>query len=300
VHDAIRERLRTAGASFWPDLVQATGSADESVLLTALWDLVWSGEVTNDTFGPLRVARRIAKRTTTRRRGRPQVGRLTRLGPPAGAGRWSLVEPLLEPRPEPTAAAHALVLQLVERHGVVTRESVRAEAVPGGFAGLYPVLKALEESGRVRRGWFVAGMGGAQFASPGAVDRLRAFREPNSDEPHVLVLAATDPAQPYGGALPWPDHPGRPARAAGAYVVIANGVAMAYVERGGRSMLTFAGAGDEPGAWVEALVAAHKEGRVPKLALERIDDQPARSSPFADALRGGGFVDGYKGLTLKP
>jgi ATP-dependent Lhr-like helicase len=172
--------------------------------------------------------------------------------------------------------------------------------VPGGFAGVYPVMKALEESGRARRGWFVAGMGGAQFASPGAVDRLRALREPNPDEPQLLVLAATDPAQPYGAALPWPDHPGRPARAAGAYVVLASGAAMAYVDRGGKSMLTFAGAHDDPAEWLDALVGAHKEGRVARVALERIDDQPARTSPLADALRGAGFVDGYRGLTLKP
>jgi ATP-dependent helicase Lhr and Lhr-like helicase len=300
VHDAIREQLTTRGASFWPDLVQATGTADEAVLLTALWDLVWSGEVTNDTFGPLRAPRRTTKRPSAPRRGRPQVGRLTRLGPPAGAGRWSLVTPLLEPRPEPTAAAHALALQLIERHGIVTRESVRAEGVTGGFTGVYPVLKAIEEAGRARRGWFVAGMGGAQFASPGAVDRLRALRDPNRDDAAVLVLAATDPAQPFGAALPWPDHPGRPARAAGAYVVVANGVAAAYVERGGRSMLTFEGAAIEPAAWIEALVAAHKEGRVPRLTLERIDNEPARTSPYADALRAAGFADGYRGLTLKP
>jgi ATP-dependent helicase Lhr and Lhr-like helicase len=166
---------------------------------------------------------------------------------------------------------------------------VRAEGVTGGFTGVYPVLKALEEAGRARRGWFVAGMGGAQFASPGAVDRLRALRDPSPDDPSVLVLAATDPAQPFGAALPWPDHPGRPAR-----------VAAAYVERGGRSMLTFEGAATDPGSWIEALVAAHKEGRVARLTLERIDNEPARTSPYADALRAAGFADGYRGLTLKP
>jgi ATP-dependent Lhr-like helicase len=305
VHDAIRRQLERAGASFWPDLVQAAGTADEAVVLTALWDLVWSGEVTNDTFGPLRAPRRTTKRPPANRRGRPQLGRLTRLGPPAGAGRWSLVAPLLDPRPEPTAAAHALALQLLERHGIVTRESVRAEGVPGGFAGVYPVLRALEEAGRARRGWFVAGMGGAQFASPGAVDRLRAFREPKPDESRALVLAATDPAQPYGAAIPWPDHPGRPARAAGAFVVMLDGAAVAYLERGGRSMLTFAitpttSEGDDPTLWLEALVAAHKEGRIAKIALERIDDQPARHAPLADRLRAVGFSDGYRGLTLRP
>ena len=137
VHDALRARLQAAGASFWPDLVAAAHTAaviDESVVLTALWDLVWAGEVTNDTFGPLRVPRRAAKRP---RRGRPNLSRLSRLGPPAGAGRWSLVAPLLEPAPSPTEIAHAQALQLLERHGVVTREGVRAEGVPGGFAAVY-------------------------------------------------------------------------------------------------------------------------------------------------------------------
>ena len=155
--------------------------------------------------------------------------------------------PLLEPSPSPTEAAHARALQLLDRHGVVTRESVLAENAPGGFAGVYPVLKAMEESGEVRRGYFVAGLGAAQFALPGAVDRLRALRDarPSSDdgdEPVAppTVLAAADPAQPYGAALPWPDAAGRPARQAGAYVVLADGAPAAYLERGARSLLTFA------------------------------------------------------------
>jgi ATP-dependent Lhr-like helicase len=120
----------------------------------------------------------------------------------------------------------------------------------------------------------------------------------HDDERRTFVLAATDPAQPYGAGIAWPDHPGRPARAAGAYVVLVDGAAVAYVERGGRSLLTFP-AEVAPGEWLDALVAAHKEGRVPRLALERVDDQPARAAPLADALRAAGFVDGYKGLTLK-
>ncbi len=124
--------------------------------------------------------------------------------------------PLLEPEPSPTEAAHATALQMLERHGVATREGVRAEGVAGGFAAVYPVLRALEEAGRARRGWFVAGLGAAQFAMPGAVDRLRAHRHVDDDEPaRVLLLAATDPAQPYGAALAWPEHSSRPARAAG-------------------------------------------------------------------------------------
>jgi ATP-dependent helicase Lhr and Lhr-like helicase len=300
VHDALRARLGAAGASFWPDLVAAAATANEQVVLTALWDLVWAGEVTNDTFGPLRVPRRVAARSTSVRR-RPHPGRLTRLGPPAGAGRWSLVAPLLEPAPPTTETAHATALQLLERHGVVTREGVRAEGIPGGFSAVYPVLRALEESGRARRGWFVAGLGAAQFALPGAVDRLRAHRTVDAeDSARVLVLAATDPGQPYGAAVSWPERTGqssRPARAAGAYVVLVDGKCAAYIERGGRSMLTFGR--DDTDAWAPALVEAHKEGRLPALQLERIDDVPARTSPYAPALRAAGFADGYKGLTLR-
>jgi ATP-dependent Lhr-like helicase len=294
VHDALRARLAAAGASFWPDLVAAAGTADEAIVLTALWDLVWAGEVTNDTFGPLRVPRRATKRAP---RARPNLSRLSRLGPPAGAGRWSLVAPLLAPPPAATEVAHAHAQQLLERHGVVTREGVRAEGVAGGFAAVYPVLRALEESGKARRGWFVAGLGAAQFALPGAVDRLRSFRTISPDEPRTLVLAATDPAQPYGAAVPWPDGRGRPARAAGAHVVLVDGELAAYLERGGKSLLTI-GARD-PAIWSDALVEAHKEGRIGRVTLERIDDEPARTSPIASALRDAGFADGYKGLTLR-
>jgi ATP-dependent Lhr-like helicase len=297
VHDALRDRLLRAGASFWPDLVAAAGTADEAVVLTALWDLVWAGEVTNDTFGPLRVPRRITKRRPTR--ARPQPGRLARLGPPAGAGRWSLVVPLLEPAPVPTEAAHATALQLLDRHGVVTREGVRGEGLSGGYAGVYPVLRALEESGRARRGWFVAGLGAAQFALPGAVDRLRAHRHIDKDDERarVLVMAATDPAQPYGAALSWPEHASRPSRSAGAYVVLVDGECAAYVERSGKTLLTFGTAPTDE--WAGALVVTNKEGRLPRLQIERIDDEPARSSPHAEALRAAGFADGYKGLTLR-
>ncbi|MDZ4827136.1 MAG: DEAD/DEAH box helicase [Actinomycetota bacterium] len=296
VHDALRDRLRTTGASFWPELVTAAGTADDAVVLTALWDLVWAGEVTNDTFGPLRVPRRATRPS----RAKPRPGRLTRLGPPAGAGRWSLVAPLHTPAPGATEAAHAQALQLLERHGVVTREGVRSEGIPGGFAAVYPVLRALEESGRARRGWFVAGQGAAQFALPGSVDRLRTFRDVDPDAPAALVLAATDPAQPYGATLGWPESTtgkARPARTAGAWVVLAAGAAIAYVERGGKRVVTFAAT--DPGIWAEALVAAHKDGRIAKLAIERVDDEPARTSAAAAALRGAGFADGYRGLTLR-
>ena len=253
LHERLRAHLAERGASFWPELARACsgdspatyGSLDERAVLAALWDLVWAGEVTNDTMAPLRAL--VAGGAGARRRvkGRPRPGRLTRLGPPSGAGRWSLVATLLEPAPTPTERAHARARALLERHGVLAREAVLAEGVEGGFAGVYGVLKALEETGGVRRGYFVAGLGAAQFALPGAVDRLRAERPavgaaPAGPPPAALVLAATDPANPYGAALPWPDRPGgRPSRAAGAYVVLVDGEPAAYLERGGRSLVTF-------------------------------------------------------------
>jgi ATP-dependent Lhr-like helicase len=194
LHDAVREHLGHRGASFWPDLVRAAGTADERMLLRTLWELVWAGEVTNDTLAPLRafVRKTTARRSTSPRRPRPGALRLG--GPPAGAGRWSLVADVTGEVPS-TARAHAAAAQLLDRYGVVSREAVLAEGTAGGFAGVYPILRAMEEAGRARRGYFVAGLGAAQFALPGAVDRLRSAREPESD-PEVLALAAADPAQP--------------------------------------------------------------------------------------------------------
>ncbi len=289
VHDALRERLSAAGACFWPELVQAAGDADEPILLAALWDLVWAGEVTNDTFAPLRaLAWGRPKRDP---RGKPRPGALRRAGPPAGAGRWSLVS--LEPRPSATEASHAKALQLLDRHGMLTREAALGENVEGGFASVYGILKALEESGRVRRGYFVAGLGAAQFALPGAVERLRAMRD--SAEQQVLVLAATDPAQPYGAALPWPESAGRPARAAGSYVVLIDGECSAYLERGGRSLLVFT----ENDAWADGIASLQKDGRVRRLVVERVNGVPAAESAEAGALRAAGFSDSYRGLALR-
>jgi ATP-dependent helicase Lhr and Lhr-like helicase len=322
-HEAIRELLATRGASFWPDLVQAVGTADERIVLTALWDLVWAGEVTNDTLAPLRAVLSGAARRRSNRGGRPRPGRLTRLGPPAGAGRWSLVQPLLEPVPSPTLRAHARATALLERHGVLAREAALAEGVEGGFAGVYGILKALEESGAVRRGYFVTGLGAAQFAVPGAVDRLRALRDVGevgaagdvagwSANGHgggggrgpegagALALAATDPANPYGAVLSWPESvgEGRPARAAGAYVVLLDGELVAFLERGGKRLVTFP-AGERSTVWVDALAGLVRGGRVRRLVIGHIDGEPAAASPLADELRRAGFADGYRGLTLQ-
>ena len=322
VHAALLSQLTEGGASFWPELVQAVAAAgqpyDEPTVRTALWDLVWAGLVTNDSLAPLRAAVSGARRrggggrptgpAARPRRGlvgrarlgtRPDPGGLSRLGPPAVAGRWSLVAPLLLPVPTATEAAHAQALQLLERHGVLTREAALGEGIEGGFAAVYPVLKALEERGQVRRGYFVEGLGAAQFALPGAVDRLRAARDPGEADLVPLVLAATDPAQPYGAALGWPESAGRPARSAGAFVVTVAGAPVAELERGGRSLSTFAAAFDHP-HWAEGLAGLVKDGRMRKLELTKIDGAPAVESPVADHLRHAGFVDGYKGLVFRP
>jgi len=294
VHDQLRRHLAERGASFWPDLVMAAGTADERVVLRALWDLVWAGEVTNDTFAPLRSLLSGRPRAP---KSKPRPGRLRRTGPPAGAGRWSLVAHLLQPAPSSTEVSHARALQLLERHGVLTREAVLGEGVQGGFAAVYGVLKVMEESGKVRRGYFVSGLGAAQFALPGAVDRLRDLRDlQGRDMP--LTLAATDPAQPFGMALPWPDVPGRPARTAGAYVILQDGELAAFLERGARSLLTFPAA-ERDDAWVDALVSLAKEAKVRRIELQRIDGVPFGESRWATRLREAGFADGYRGLVLR-
>jgi ATP-dependent helicase Lhr and Lhr-like helicase len=297
VHAALLAHLEGHGASFWPELVSASAGGgvpyDDPTVLTALWDLVWAGLVTNDSLAPLRA---FLARRPRRSGGRPRPGRLTRLGPPSAAGRWSLVDPLRRPVPTDTEAAHARASQLLERYGVLTREAALGEGAEGGFAGVYPVLKALEDRGQVRRGYFVAGLGGAQFALPGAVDRLRASR----DGAGPVVLAAADPAHPYGAALPWPETAGRPARGAGAFVVLVDGELAVFCERGGKSLVTFPATLQLPD-WPQALQGLVKDGRLRKLEIARIDGDPVAEHPdLAARLKEAGFTDGYRGLTFRP
>ena len=312
LHDALRELLGAQGASFWGQLRAAGPASSDQELLAALWDLVWAGEVTNDSLAPIRAVlggaspKAAAAHGAARLRGRPRPGRLNRIGPPAGQGRWSLVAPLLLPAPTPTESAHAQALQLVERYGVVTREAVLAEGVVGGFANVYGVLKVLEERGQVRRGYFVDGLGAAQFAVPGAVDRLRAVRETPDpvihpdDVPAPIVLAATDPAQPYGAALAWPDSPGRPSRSANALVVLRAGEALAWFDRKGRHLVTFP-ATKSDGAWADALVSMVKDGRASSVEVRKVDGATLAEAPpdVLDRLRAAGFSDGYRGLVFR-
>ncbi len=214
--------------------------------------------------------------------------------------------PLLLPAPTPTESVHAQALQLVERYGVVTREAVLAEGVVGGFANVYGVLKVLEERGQVRRGYFVDGLGAAQFALPGAVDRLRAVRDTPDptirpdDVPAPIVLAATDPAQPYGAALSWPDSPGRPSRSANALVVLRAGVALAWFDRKGRHLVTFPATAAD-GVWADALVSLVKDGRAASVEVRKVDGASLADAPsdVLDRLRAVGFADGYRGLTFR-
>src|SRR6202022_3201631 len=282
LHDRLREHLKARGASFFRDLYNACGGGDEEVILDGLWDLVWSGEVTNDTFAPLRLLGPVARRS-------PHRPRLPRLTQPRAAGRWALVAGLVGAGAAPTERLHSAAGVLLQRYGVLTRESVAGEGWPGGFASLYPVLRAMEESGRIRRGYFVEGLGGSQFALPGAVDRLRAFRDQQGDG--VIALAACDPANAYGSVLPWPRSDGRMARAAGAYCVLDGGRLVLYLERGGRSLLTN---GEVTIDHLRALVTAAVHGG--KLELQRVDGVSVIDSPFAALLREAGFSSTHRGL----
>jgi ATP-dependent Lhr-like helicase len=299
-HDRIREHLARRGASFYREMHAAAGGGPDRDVLDALWDLVWAGEVTNDTFAPLRALR--WKRPARDARRRP--GRLTSLGPPEAAGRWSLVEP---PGGTPTERLHATALGLLDRYGVVTREAVASEGIDGGFSAVYPILRALEEAGRIRRGYFIDGLGAAQFALAGAIERLRSVREAGRDEGERIVhlIGAADPANPYGAALAWPrrgEADRRPLqRAAGAYVVLVDGVAALYVDRGGGSLQTLP-ASDDPKtgtAAARALAALVADGRARELVITRVDGDPIGSSPFRERLLAAGFTTGYRGLVLR-
>jgi ATP-dependent Lhr-like helicase len=305
-HERIRGHLAARGASFYRAIHAAAGGGSDREMLDALWDLVWAGEVTNDTFAPLRALRwkRPSGSGPGARRGRP--GRLTALGPPEAAGRWSLVEPV--DGIAATERLHAQALAMLERHGVLTREAVAAEGVEGGFAGVYPILRALEEAGRIRRGYFVDGLGAAQFALAGALDRLRAVRDGDegSASPTVHVLAAADPANPYGAALPWPrrdDDDRRPfQRAAGAYVVLVDGIAALYLERGGATLQTLPAADDPDvaAAALRGLSSLVGGGRIRELVIRKVDGLAVGESPWRPALLEAGFVAGYRGLVLRP
>ncbi len=316
-HEAVRARL-ARGACFFTDLLVDVEGLSPEEIQEALWDLAWAGLATNDAFAPLR-APRLTLARAQRDVGRAgRAGRVRRAGRFGAArrrdgaaaqvqGRWSLTAPLLGEGTDPVARRRALGELLLERYGIVTREQVLAEGVPGGFSAIYPELSQLETIGVARRGYFLEGLGGAQFALPGAVERLRARPGPGVESP-PLVLAAVDPAQPYGAALPWPkldddndrgSRSRRPARVAGAYVVLVDGDPVLYLERGGRALQTLVTVGDARLlAALAALVDHVKRGAIKRLALEKVDGESALTSPLGPALLELGFQEGPRRLTL--
>lgn len=351
VHQAVLDALSGGYGLFFrqiADRVRAVepGSTDPQIA-EAVWDLAWSGRLTNDTLAPLRAllgsgrtagstAHR-AKRAAPRGRYGSFTGRValataptaSRSGPPTVAGRWSLLPPH---EPEPTHRAHALARTLLDRHGVVTRGAVAAEGMEGGFSAAYRVLSAFEESGQARRGYVVEGLGAAQFAMEGAVDRLRAIgtaRERAGGEApgapwgdaaagrkgarrRAVVLAAADPANAYGAALPWPEPPTgsthKPGRKAGSLVVLVDGALTLYVERGGKTLLAWpqeegaeAAGPDDPGLAeaAAALAEAARAGALGTVTVERVNGSPALSSPLGALLDTAGFHATPRGLRLR-
>jgi ATP-dependent Lhr-like helicase len=315
VHDRIREALGRS-AQFWFDLVDEAG-IDHAELLPALWDLVWAGEVTNDAWTPLRSGRRYATPPAERRPRRFSRRRTANIT--ATQGRWSLTDRLFEGPPDRRALAELLL----ERHGIVTRDGVRAEGIAGGYSPVYGELKALETLGLCRRGYFVEGLGGAQFALGGAVERIRELRPKEGESAEALVLAAADPAQPYGAALPWPKREGngragkagpssngasqatpraRAARVAGAYVVLLGGEAALFVERGGKTLVPLR---DPDPEWLRPALAAlveHVKSRPgrKRLAVERFGGEPVAESDAMPLLVEAGFTQGPRRAVLRP
>ncbi|MCT2590563.1 DEAD/DEAH box helicase [Streptomyces sp. N2-109] len=337
LHQSVLDALRGGYGLFFRQIADQVRAAHpqctEPQLADAVWELAWSGRLTNDTVAPLRAllgSGRTAGSTAHRAKRavpRGRYGSLTgaarptasRNGPPTVAGRWSLL-PASEP--DPTHRAHALARTLLDRHGVVTRGAVVAEGVVGGFAAAYRVLAAFEESGKARRGYVVEGLGAAQFAMDGAVDRLRAVSQARergapaypggeSAAGRPVVMAAADPANAFGAALPWPEPPPgathKPGRKAGSVVVLADGELVLYLERGGKTLLAWPGdgeAGPEEDAGVlraaaDALGRAAQAGTLGALTVERVNGAPALSSPLGAELEAAGFHATPRGLRVR-
>jgi ATP-dependent Lhr-like helicase len=320
-HEALLDALASGGAFFFRQLSDLAGATDDAETLAALWDLSWGGHISGDTLAPVRAlvngrgSHRPRPGTPRGRYGRNRPAMPARSGPPTAVGRWSAL-PARETAP--TRRAHTLAETLLDRHGVVIRGAVMSERAPGGFAAVYRVLAGFEETGRRRRGYFVEGLGAAQFAVPGAVDRLRAMatayddRGPAVSASRALLLAATDPANPFGAALPWPTRGTditskntghRPGRKAGALVVLVDGALAIYVERGGRTLLTFTDDAEQLQLAVDALALAVRDGHLGRLTVERADGVGVLArdggSPLGAALESAGFHATPRGLRLR-
>ncbi len=303
---AVLGALGASGALFFADLHGATGGGYPDDTLQAIWRLVWRGLVTNDSFQALR---RFVNRAP-RGRTAPAGGagfRSRRLAPPAGEGRWSLVP---APAGATTPWVASVTEQLLSRYGVLTRNHAAAESIPGGFAAIYPVLRALEDAGRVRRGYFVEGVAASQFARPAAVDLLRAARHPAADAA-AAVLAATDPANPYGATLPWPpgdaDDPGAAgcARAVGAWVALVDGRLAAFWRTGNPAISVWLPPpGPDRARTARALadglaaVARTGHGRTGGLLISTINGGSPGQHALGSHLAGAGFVLGQRGYAV--
>lgn len=297
IHDAIIEALTNTGGWFFQALTAQVDYPGDDVL-AALWDLFWAGVVTNDTFTAVRATwstaprRSSAQRTAPRRTAR--LRRLNRVAPttntarqpdePTAVGRWSL---LPDRTADNTTALHAQAEYLLDRYGVITRGAITAEALPGGFSAYYRLLSTMEESGHIRRGYFIDGLGAAQFSTAATVDALRAYDQ-DPVHPQAVGLAATDPANPYGATLEWPATEGhRPGRTAGAYVVLVNGALVLYLERGGKTLLQFGE--DHLGPAATALAEALRRAETSKLAIATVNGDPIAGTPLASHLVEAGF-----------
>jgi ATP-dependent Lhr-like helicase len=303
--------LHRHGASFFGPLHEAAGGGFPQETVDTIWDLVWRGILTNDTFHALRAYASPPERT--RRSAKGPTFRSRRLIPPSAEGRWTLVP---SPSSSPTAWATTMAHQLLARHGIVTRDVTAIEQLPGGFSAVYPVLRRLEETGRIRRGYFVAGLGAAQFALPGAVDLLRDAREAR-DEIVTVTVAAADPANPYGVLIPWPlraegpgdssaPRTGQATRTVGARVVLVNGLAAAWISRGDRQLVVCLPESEPERSQIgramarELVAIAHRapEGRRGWL-IEDINGKPAKEEPSSQFLLEAGFASTSMGLQLR-
>jgi ATP-dependent Lhr-like helicase len=306
----ILEYLQERGASFFTAVHDGTGGGFPTETVDALWDLVWQGFVTNDTMQPLRAYARTEETRGAKKRARGAPFRSRRLVPPRAEGRWSRVGASRATKSSATEWGAAMAQQLLSRHGIVTRETVAAESVTGGFSAVYTVLKAMEDAGRIRRGYFVAGLGAAQFAMPAALDLLRSMRDV-PETPRTAVVAATDPANPYGASVKWPTLADPtaasrgPTRAAGALVVLVDGHAAAYLRRGERELLLFLPESEPSRSRVgrEAArmllhLAATREGRRGMLIAE-INGVPAPTHPAAHLFVEEGFAATAMGLQAR-
>jgi ATP-dependent Lhr-like helicase len=308
---SILDHLRTHGASFFAALHETAGGGYPGETVDSLWNLVWKGAITNDTFHALRAF----TRPPERRARRPATGRAfrsRRVAPPSAEGRWSLAGDRTGVVPSPTEWSTAIAQQLLTRYGVLTREVAAAEGLTGGFSSIYDVLKALEDAGRIRRGYFVAGVGANQFAVPAALDLLRSLKDAPA-EPEVVVLAATDPANPYGTMLPWlssaprdaPDAGRTPTRTVGAIVILVDGALAAYLSRGARQLTVFLPE-DEP---VRSTTARAVAGRLAMLARDtdtgialligEINGAPSADHPLAPYLTEAGFTPSALGYQMR-